>query len=155
MLFRISSILALLFCSYACRTAGDGDQEVKAPLPLTAVVNNSDPVLQRVVGGLTKKYSENREEICTIVRGDIANISEVDQAILNLSRQELAEGFIFRPQIPSIQYFAFIGKEAILLAETGDEKVRYRRPEGEVGNPSLDVLMNNFESKCGDKNATP
>jgi hypothetical protein len=155
MLIRNCSIVFLLLSSYACRTSGDSEPEVKTPPPLALEITSSDPILQRVVGGLTKKYSENREETCTIVRGDIANLSEVDQAILNLSRQELAEGFIFRPQIPSIQYFAFIGKEAVLLAETGDEKVRYRRPEGEVGNPSLDILMNNFESKCGEKNATP
>lgn len=151
---RILSLsLAFLLIS-ACRTS-DSDKEVKVPLPLLTRAASSDPALKKVIGDLTKKYPENRQESCVIVRGDLNNLKDIDNAIAAVSKQELADAFIFRAQIPSIQYFGFLNGEAILLSETSDENMKFRRPEGEFGNPSLDLLMNAFESKCGVNDATP
>lgn len=151
---RILSLSIALLLTTACRTSGP-DEDVTTPLPLTAPQGATDPVLKKVIGDLTQKYPENREESCLILRGDVSNLQDVDQAITALSHQELAEAFIFRAQIPSIQYFAFLKGEAILVSELSDEKMKYRKPEGELGNPSLDILMNVFENKCGASDATP
>lgn len=154
MQLRILSLSFLLLLSNACRTA-DNDKDVKAPAPLLVTSASSDPVLKKMIGDLTKKYPENREQNCTIIRSDLPNIKEVDLAIAAVSKQELTDAFIFRAQIPSIQYFGYLGGEAVLLSETSDEKMKFRRPEGELGNPQLDLLMNAFESKCGGSDANP
>jgi len=154
MQIRILGLSAALLMMNACRTS-DNDKDVKAPIPLLATTASSDPVLKKVIGDLTKKYPENREQTCTIVRGDVTNLKDIDLAIAAVSKQALADAFIFRAQIPSIQYFGYLNGEAVLLSEAGDEKMRFRRPEGELGNPNLDLLMKAFESACGVDDATP
>ncbi len=155
-LLRFSSILiVIVLMGLSCRTSAGDNQNSPAPAPLVFTPVSTDPILRKSIGGLTQKYPDNRVEECLIVRGDLSNPDEIDSAIHNLSRQELVEDFILRAQIPSIQYFAYWMGEPLLLSEISDEKMRFRRPEGEIGTKSLDILMKIFEGKCGENNLRP
>jgi len=154
---RLTGILLLAaMLSTGCRTADDGN-DGKTPLALTPEQTAALPILRKAIGSVTKKYPTNRIEECVILRRDVPNLDEVDKAIASVKAQPLADAFIFRPQIPSVQFFAYVGgsSEAILLSETNDEKGIFRRPDGEIGNPSLELLMTIFEQKCGPNAVKP
>ncbi len=152
--------LLLFTALVSCRTAtSSAEKESKPQLPLSGQtsVTSTDktPLLKKVLGALTQKYPENRQEECVIYASDVTDVNAVNDAIRKLKNEELSDAFIFRPQIPSIQYFGFDSTDAVLLQESGDEKFRFRRAEGEIGNPAMESLMVIFDSKCGEKDAGP
>lgn len=141
----------------ACRTfSGDKGIEIPEPLQKPGLADPKDPpILQKVIGDLTRDYPENRVEVCTLIASDVADLPKVKTEIANVKIQALADGFILTGVIPSIQYFGYVEGEKILLSEISDIKRRIRMPESEQGNPSLDFLMEILNQKCGVKDARP
>lgn len=154
--FPVLLILSLIPIA-GCRTYGEEkDIEVPEPLPKAQLVEPADaPVLQKVVGDLTRDYPENRVEVCTLIPTDISDLPKVKTEIARVKDQSLADGFILTGVIPSIQYFGYINGEKYLLSEISDTKRRTRIPDDEQGNPSLEYLMEILNQKCGVKDARP
>ncbi len=143
-----------VFLHTGCRTQSEGKEEVQ-PEPLQSQVQDKTaPVLQKVVGDLTRDHPDNRFEVCTLLEGDLKDFARVKQEIERVKGQEISEGFILTPVIPSLQYFAYLGSEKILLSEIGSTR-KIRLPVGEQGNPSLDYIMEQIDEKCGAKHDRP
>ncbi|RZA16769.1 MAG: hypothetical protein EOP10_23990 [Proteobacteria bacterium] len=159
MRIRAATVLLALvpLIAIGCRTAGE--PEIPAPVQVALTPGtpqaSKDRILKKAIGGLTQKYPENRIENCIILESDVPDLEKTVSAITVIKNQPLADAFIFRAQIPSVQYLAYLNGEEILISETGDEKMRYRQPVGELGNSAVDTLMTIFNSKCGATNANP
>ena len=152
-------LVATLSLTTACRTYGDS-HEIAIPEPLPGATKLSGespdaPLLQKVVGDLTKEYPENRQEVCSLLKTDVDDLPKVQDAITTIKAQEIVDSFILTAVIPSIQYFGYLGTEQVLLSEISDKKRRTRLPVSEQGNPSLDYLMGILDAKCGVKDARP
>ncbi|RZA25854.1 MAG: hypothetical protein EOP10_05545 [Proteobacteria bacterium] len=142
----------------ACRTQGDIKIDDPGRVPVSEpklIEDPGAPVLQKVVGELTRDYPENRVEVCTLIESDLDETAKVKKEVAVVKAQELQDGFILRGVIPSIQYYGYVGAEQVLLWEISDEKNRTRIPQGELGNASLDYLMGILDAKCGVKDARP
>ncbi|MBC7662094.1 MAG: hypothetical protein H7249_20555 [Chitinophagaceae bacterium] len=153
----VLSTLVTLTTFMGCRTSGEPDTKAAPPaVTLTGAggAGNSDRILRKSVGALSQSSPENRISECVILKSDVTNLSVVETAITTIKNQALADAFIFRAQIPSIQYFAYKNGEEILVSEMS-EKMRFRRPNNDLGNPALDTLMAVFTVKCGAQDATP
>lgn len=154
-LLLLAGVLA--FTQTSCRTYGE-EKEIKVPEPVTDLPLTEDPnapVLQKVIGELTKGYPENRIEVCTLIKSDFQDLDAVKTALAKVKDQSLEDGFILTGVIPSIQYLGYLGKDPIILSEIGDQKRRIRMPKDEQGNPPLDLLMKHLDEKCGVKDARP
>lgn len=154
-LLLLAGVLA--FTQTSCRTYGE-EKEIKVPEPVTDLPLTEDPnapVLQKVIGELTKGYPENRIEVCTLIKSDFQDLDAVKTALAKVKDQSLEDGFILTGVIPSIQYLGYLGKEQIILSEISDQKRRIRMPKDEQGNPPLDLLMKHLDEKCGVKDARP
>lgn len=152
------SCAALIFLT-SCRSSIE-DKAPEEPVATEAAVtpklidDPSRPVLQKVVGALTRDYPENRFEVCNVLASDITNLEEVKTAIASVQSQSLQDGLILTAVVPSIQYFGYIGGEQVLLSEISDKR-RTRAPESGQGNPSFDLLMEVLNTKCGAKDGRP
>ncbi|RZA11457.1 MAG: hypothetical protein EOP10_33035, partial [Proteobacteria bacterium] len=95
----------------ACRTQGDIKIDDPGP-PVSEpklVQDSALPVLQKVVGELTRDYPENRVELCTLIESDLDDVAKVKKEVAVVKTQELQDGFILRGVIPSIQYYGYVG----------------------------------------------
>lgn len=139
-----------LILALACRTTDDNTQAKQEPP--AEISGGKTVLLKKVVGGLTKDYPESRYSECLIYREDMTNSEAILKDLEELKTQRLQEGFIFRPQIPSVQFYGYLGKEPILLQEIGAEKAQYLMPQdaNAPGNPKLALIMETFKEKCED-----
>lgn len=138
----------------ACRTTDDSHpakQEEPTPAQNAGEAGKT-VLLKKVVGELTKNYPENRYSECVIYREDSKDSDTILKDLEELKTQRLQEGFIFRPQIPSVQLYGFLDKDPILLQEIGAEKAQYRMPADATvpGNPRLGLITKTIQEKCGD-----
>lgn len=153
--FKICLLFALAHS--ACRTNNENKIEMPVPkvaeFPLIQEDANA-PVLQKVIGELTKGHPENRLEVCTLIKSDFQDLDAVKAAIATVKEQALQTHLMVTAVVPSLQYFAYVGKEAIVLSERGSA-AKIRVPADGQGNPSLDLLMKHLDEGCGVNDARP